>query len=503
MEQVSFKLDTTDLDTLQSSGIAALNQYLGLGGWDSNGTVNELVVNKTADVMHFDFVGTGFEIISRTTREQYAVINVQVLQDNDGDGVYETVVKQKPVITESKGDDLYQVPIISITDLTRGKYRVAIKAAGSTENVTRVLYIDGVRIYGPLDDGSALEYYNPEEYQAKVYEIKQLIEDGQMIYADASDTDDKLELVTGGVLIEDASANGSLTTIESAEQYMNLGPNNELYLDGNAATGMIAFFLTPDEKTPVAARTLQIGAHRKADSAWEDNGKVYMTYGSTADDIIYGTHSFEIGSGTEMYYNIDVSKLVEDASGRYLVMIGTNGSENFDTSLALTNLKVSGYTVSFAETEVMAAYTAGNMNDLSIISEPAQVYKTRMAAAKPEIIEPEVTEPEVTEPEVTEPETTLTINSASLKAAKVVSGKVATLTVKTTVEGASIVVTDQNGNVIEPERYTVKVSGDTVAFNFIWKVTGSRGQCLDFTIRAYDAEGRPSLNAETVTVTIK
>ena len=197
VDKVTFNLDTTNLDTLQSSGIDALNQYLGLGGSDSNGTVNELVVNTTAEVMYFEFVGTGFEIISRTTDEQYAVINVQVQKKND-DGTY-TVVKQKPVITESKGGDLYQVPIISITGLEKDEYRVVVSAAGSTETKTRVLYIDGIRIYGPLDDGSALEYYNPEEYQAEIFEVKQMIQNGQMIYADASETDDDLLLVMSSI----------------------------------------------------------------------------------------------------------------------------------------------------------------------------------------------------------------------------------------------------------------------------------------------------------------
>ena len=505
IDQTSFKLDTTDLDTLQASGVDALNKYLGLGGYDSNGTVNELVVNKTADVMYFDFTGTGFEIISRTTDENYAVINVQVLKDTDGNGEYETVVKQKPVITESKGGNLYQVPIISITDLTRDNYRVAVKAAGSTANVTRVLYIDGIRIYGPLSGDEALQYYNPEEYQAEVFEIKQMIEDGQMIYADVTENEDtgKLEMVTGSTLVEDLTEDGTLTIIESVEDYMKVGPNNELYLEGDSSCSMIAFFLTPDENTPAAERTLQIGAHRKADYLYEDTGDVYMTYGSTADDIVDGTHSFDIASGTEMYYTIDVNNLDMDDEGKYLVLIGTNGSEYLGTTLALTNLKVSGYTVSFAEASVMAAYTAGNMREIPLISEPLKVYKARMTAVKPEATEPEVTEPEVTEPEGIEPSATLTINSASLKSPKVVSGKVATLIVKTSAEAASIVVTDMDGNVMEPQRSTVKASGDTVTFNFIWTVTGSRGQNLDFTIRAYDAEGRPSLNEETVTVTIK
>ena len=139
-------LDTSDLNAYQQEVINYLNQQLGLSGGDSsNGSLSALVVKETADVMSFEFRGTGFEIVSRTTQEQYAVVSVKVERKN-ADGTY-TVVKQFPVITESKGGDLYQVPIISVTGMDAAEYKVTLKAAGSTETKTRILYIDGVRIY--------------------------------------------------------------------------------------------------------------------------------------------------------------------------------------------------------------------------------------------------------------------------------------------------------------------------------------------------------------------
>lgn len=494
VDSMTLNLDTSDLDALQASGIEYLNEYLGLGGSDSNGTVNELVVKTTAEVMFFEFTGTGFEIVGRTTDNEYAVINVQVQKAND-DGTY-TVVAQKPVITESIGGDLYQVPIISITGLERAEYRVVVKAAASTATKTRVLYIDGIRIYGPLSDDQALEYYNPEEYQAEFFEIKQMIENGQMIYADATDTEGT-ELVTGTTLVESSDPDeGVLTSIESVDDYMTIGPNNELYLDGNAATGIIAFFLTPDADYPDAARTLEIGAHRKSDSSIEDNGYVHMVYSSTAEGVMDAADGdanfYTISSGTEMYYTIDVDNLTLDENGRYLVMIGTNGSESYGTTLALTNIKVAGYTISFAEAAILTADAEGDLFSTPIVAQPFALLNARMAAVEEE--------PEVEQIPVNE---NLTITSASLKAAKVVSGKVATLTVKAGADAETIVVTDADGNVMEATRCVRKVSGDVATFTFIWEVTGSRGDALDFSVRVYDAEGLASVNAETVTVTIK
>ena len=492
----TFKLDTSNLDALQASGIAELNKYLGLSGSDSNGTVNVLKVNQTAEVMYFDFKGTGFEILSRTTDEQYAVINVEVYKctkDEEGNDSY-TLVKQKPVITESKGGDLYQVPIISITDLPHDNYRVSVKAAGSTETKIRVLYIDGIRIYGPLDDDKALEYYNPEEYQAKFYEIKQLIKDGNTIYSDISDSGDELMLVTGTTMVEDVSGNGAvLASISSVEEYMQVGPNNEIYLDGNGTSSVIAFFLTPDEKTPEAARTIEIGAHRKVDDQWSDTGYVNMVYGPTADAILKPEADYTVSSGTEQYYSIDVKNLVKDSDGRYLVMIGTNGSDGGATTLALTNLKISGYSISFAEKQLQTVNEAGTLSDDPVVREVRAIRQALMAQAPEEEVEVDTTP-------INE---NLTINSASLKASSIVSGKVATLTVKASADASSIVVTGPDGTEVTPTREQTKVSGDTVTFLFMWKVTGSRGDVLDYSIRVFDKDGLASVNTESVSVTIK
>lgn len=96
----------------------------------------------------------------------------------------------------------------------------------------------------------------------------------------------------------------------------------------------------------------------------------------------------------------------------------------------------------------------------------------------------------------------LTINYAWLKAPQVGSGKVATLTVKAGADAASIVITDPNGNSVEPTREQVKAGNGEVTFMTMWTVTGSRGEQLNYTIRVYDAEGNASVNTETVTVTV-
>ena len=491
-------LDTSDLNAYQQNVIDYLNQQLGLiGGDSSNGSLSVLEVKEIKDVMSFEFRGTGFEIVSRTTQEQYAVVSVKVERKND-ENKY-TVVKQFPVITESKGGDLYQVPIISVTGMDAAEYKVTLTAAGSTGNKTRVLYIDGVRIYEPLEGLDYADYYNPDEAQAKFYEIKSLIGEGKAIYADISNTGDATQLVTGTTYIEDIGGVQLLTETEDVEQYLKLGPNNELYLCGQMTNSVLALFLYPDANEDKNARTIQIGAHRKADY---DVGpaSVDLVYGSTADAILNGTHKYQVDSGTEQYYEIDPANLDYDQTkNRYLLMVGTNDKDWNYSALALTNLKISGYKIGFIEQETKAAAAANAIENSPALTAFKAMQEHYKALAPQEPVEEPSEEP-VEEPTINEG---LVIESAVLKAAKIVSGKNAMLTAKVSGEVETLVVMDENGNVVEFEKIASSTKNGVATFKAVWTVTGSRGEVINYTVMAYDANGLRSVNTLPITVTIK
>lgn len=491
-------LDTSDLNAYQQNVINYLNQQLGLiGGDSSNGSLSALEVKETADVMSFEFRGTGFEIVSRTTQEQYAVVSVKVERKN-GDGTY-TIVKQFPVITESKGGDLYQVPIISVTGMDAAEYKVTLKAAGSTETKTRILYIDGVRIYQPLEGLDYADYYNPDEAHAKFYEIKSLIGDGKAIYADISTTGDETQLVTGTTFIEDVNGERLLGETEDVNQYLKLGPNNELYLCGQSSNNVLALFLYPDANVEQNARTIQIGAHRKADY---DMGpaSVDLVYGSTADTILNGTHKYQVDSGTEQYYEIDPANLDYDqTNNRYLLMVGTNDGDFDYSALALTNLKISGYEIGFIEQETKAAAAANAIENSPALTAFKAMQEHYKALAPQEPVEEPSEEP-VEEPTINED---LVIESAVLKAAKIVSRKNAMLTAKVSGDAVSVVVLDADGNAVEFKKVASNEKNGIVTFQAVWTVTGNRGDMLNFTVVVYDSNGLRSSNTVPITVTIK
>lgn len=489
-------LDTSDLNAYQQNVINYLNQQLGLiGGDSSNGSLSALEVKETADVMSFEFRGTGFEIVSRTTQEQYAVVSVKVERKNE-DGTY-TVVKQFPVITESKGGDLYQVPIISVTGMDAAEYKVTLKAAGSTETKTRILYIDGVRIYQPLEGLDYVNYYNPDEVHAKFYEIKSLIGDGKAIYADITDTGDETRLVTGTTLIE--GVDQLLDATEDVNQYLTLGPNNELYMNGGETNTFLAFYLYPIAGVADNARTIEVGAHRKAEYAFGTD-PVNLIYGSTAEAVLSGTYCYTIESGTEQYYEIDPGNLIfDERNNRYLLLVGTNDGVNSYAALALTNLKVSGYTIGYAAQETRAAAAANAIENSPALSAFKVMQEHYKALAPQEPVEEPSEEP-VEEPTINED---LVIKSAALRGTKIVSGKNAMLTAKVSGDAVSVVVLDADGNAVEFKKVASNEKNGIVTFQAVWTVTGSRGDILSFTVVVYDSNGLRSSNTVPITVTIK
>lgn len=473
------------------------DQLVSDDGDASNGTLKSLTVKKTDDVMSFEFRGTGFEILSRTTKDAYAIVSVKVERKN-ADGTY-TVVKQFPVITECKSGDLYQVPIISVTGLDRADYKVTLRAVGSTATTTRILYIDGVRIYNPLSGEEAEDYYNPDEVHAEFKEIKSLIGSGNAAYAaiEPSDDDEGLVLVSGATVIEGDDPNGSLLVSTDGDketdlnQYMTLGPNNELYLDGTQQCAFLALYLEPDSDVAANARTIEVGAHRKRDVAMGFGDPATLVYGSTFKDIYDGTNAYQVGSGTEQYYEIDPDNLTYDeANGRYLLLIGANDDGNGYAALALTNLKISGYTLESIELETQAAATENEIE-----SSPALVEFRAMQEHYKSLIPQEPEEPQINED--------LVINSASLKAKKVVSGKNATLTVKCAGDAATCVILDADGNAVELKKSGGSVKDGITTFGVMWSVTGSRGDELNYTVVVYDSNGLRSSNTLPITVTIK
>lgn len=408
------------------------SSYEGEGAETSGGSVTKITVLNDEQVASFKFRGTGFEIISRCSAQRSASIIARVYD------VSGNQIRNIPVITEydNNGDDqgsetIYQAPVISVNDLPAGDYTVRIfvnaranlegwkvtydsydaatgdvkytmtDAKGNTYtkyyNITTgksrfvdangkacnnpmleesFLYIDGVRIFNPIEgvkdnNGNALDdAYLDNEQGADILQIHDQIEAGKMTATEVNA--EEVKLGTGFSSFSENRNNNFIhgNKVDSIEAYSTIGPNNELYLDGLSLTQALGFYVKPDDSVPMTERTLQIGV--RALDANALLGYTTVVYESTPIDLLQSndnggspawTKLASVTSGTEQYYVIDPTLCTYDAGkGAYLVMLRPQNG-----MVSLTGLKVKGYTLLPIFDQTRVSYDAdGKLTDDSI-----------------------------------------------------------------------------------------------------------------------------------------
>lgn len=411
---------------------------------DSNGTsVSSSELGATAS---FDFTGTGFDLMARTDSTT-GMVTVEVWDKNEvpdenyGNDNRKTI---KLVNTVYSDGTLYQIPVINFDLGTRSTYHVRITVSPlftETELQTGNLFIDGIRIYNPLADDVAEQYYQTGEYQASVEEVRKMIlEDQTAAFVNAEDTDD-ITVANSDIFADIEGQSGTIT------DYLQYGPNNEAYLKKNQG---VAFYVQLNEGVAAADATLQIGAKSP-----EGQAANLVFNDSQAEQVI--------GTATEMYYKIDLTKLTQTDDGKYLVVIA-NTSDNI---LALTNLKTKGITL-----------TADITKDFAV----------------------DISDTGVFEPEYN-PD--LAIYSAtSLSFVK--GGDTATAYVTTDNNAAGVAVFDAEGNPME----VTKLSKVNLFGQSIWTVkfetnTVDRLSRVSYQVKSYDADGHLSEASDNIVITVR
>lgn len=400
-------LDAVNADIFATIwGGPADGEIPGLDGDASNGTLHAMAINSAnaAELMSFEFTGTGFEIVGRTTTYAYAVLTIVIEDKNTG------TMTAFPVITECVNGDLSQIPFAARKNLAYSDYKVTVLGSNA-KGLDRMVYVDGVRVYQPLDEDVAASIYKANETVAEFYEIKDLIYAGNMVYGDiAPDADDGTNFTwgIGNTMIEnfrpddDISGNYTLTNcdpddLDSAfNDYIKYGPNNEIYLSNanGAALSYIAFYVVLDENY-VGERSIQVGAHFKPTRDGEiarpeppvnddpeampepyDPYGVRLVYGNSVADFTNATNAVNIETGTEQYYTIDVvwDPVNNNNVDQTLVIIGTD--DLYGDVLSLTNIKLNGYKIATqTSAEMIAVQDMYDINACTLMSRVVAIGK--------------------------------------------------------------------------------------------------------------------------------
>ena len=268
--------------------------------------------------LSFSFTGTGFDIISRTGVDQ-GRIGVTIKQGT-------TVVKEYGVI--NRGDnELYQVPVMSVEGLEHGTYEVIITVYPPMEMINRetgekkFLYgtaqgatfvLDGIRIYDPVDTTDTTKAENAKVLAA--YEADSQVVLNRWEFRD-------LLINQGNEL--NVTADQGMGTATDREGFINIGPNNEIYL-APGQSFEIELDLKAYEWITPRARAL----FEEADFAW----------------------SFKVGENTEpgskrtkySAADLNVSGLAP-ANDITVTFIFTNVSEDPDAWIVFTDLVITQF----------------------------------------------------------------------------------------------------------------------------------------------------------------
>ena len=439
----------------------------------SSGSSTKMEKSATAT---FTFKGTGFDIISRTNTET-GTIGVKVYKGEKASG---EPIRNIPLITYYDDGDLYQVPVIHETDFDYGTYTVVVEVKSYNPDGI-VFYLDGVRIYEPLDDqeytdeeGTTYDSdnYLESEVDAHIYEIRPMII-GNTVDGKTANHAMLMQYTPGGNVVLSAGGNtvvetlngivpeGATETTDDFERYWKWGPNNELYLEpGNAVGFLIPADIYDSTKTYA---TFQIGA--KATSNKAVTLKTILPDGTEAKDS-----TITVNSATDMYYKINVTDEMKTKDGKYyqVVIANTDGG-----MVSLTNIKSTCDPIDFG---VPAAdTTAMRMMAASMIS---------AFSTKDEVV------------------------SEAAFATVVRSGRDATLAVTSTVGVEKLKITDSNGQVMDNSTLNISYTDKVLNGNKLrtWRVKFKpnlkRGK-YKYTVEGITAENKATVRIGTPTLTVR
>ena len=330
----------------------------------SGGTSKVVTVTETGNILTFDFTGTGFDLIGKTSTDSGYFI--YVIYDANGE-----IIKRAALDTSFSGNGkdenaaVEEVPFIHVQDLPHGTYHVEIQAVLNYDwdapkeqwngiyppVIPMTLYFDGLRVFNPLAmESDDRGYYAPGEDTASFLQIRNMILNGQ---AASAKFDAKGNFSYGSGLISYVErANKPLeyegVSVSSLNEYLLAGPNNEVYIN-ETTQSLVLFVRETGEDQPM----LQIGVRNMNPEAFDtaegdnNNAPYFAVLGSGGKVIQTLVSADKAISYTEQYYTIDYKNCVVDTLNGvkyYRVVITAMNSSAF----SLSNLKVSGvefYTV--------------------------------------------------------------------------------------------------------------------------------------------------------------
>ena len=351
----------------------------------SGNSVHKLEIAEQGTLAYFTFTGTGMELVARTNAVDSGSIYLMIYENGENisisaDGLVTGAdpIAYVPVITkfdnhnDQGAEAIFQVPIIRWeSGMSEAKeYIVLIKAVppyGTTAK--QYLYLDGIRVFQPL--GSSNEHYNSIENGVRFVEIRDKIIDG---YVAAAEFDGENVTVGVGTLTWTENHKNSTTSgteyvgnkVTSVSDYLMMGPNNEVYMDGSFTHSALVFYV---KENAAAAHDLQIAVRAMDYGLFVGAGRTYenirLQYGMEVRGTYQWVDFATSSTGTEQYFSIpyDECPMVGEY---YQVMIRVDAVNSYTPAFAsFTTLKLTGLSLKEVSGDLRTvSYQNGKLTDL-------------------------------------------------------------------------------------------------------------------------------------------
>ena len=379
---------------------------------------------------------------------------------------------------------LYQIPVIKVTDLDYGTYTVRITPMYSSRMDTAKdgaydFYVDAIRVYNPAGIGDTLTnptisytYTQDREANPDYLELRNMLISTNKLTNDGTSAE-------GVVFIDGISDN------DDVSKYTSGGPNNELYLlKGQAVAFQIWASSVPDD--------IQIGAKTVGDTT----PTMFVSYQTTAD--LYAAET-PIRTATDLSYSVD-ALLRQQSEGQlgWTPVTGSDGNTYYssgtiviqnisDGIISITNVKWTFPSAGFG-------YFENLDNAQTTAEEPVMLmsnYSTfRMARSAVRAVNADL--------EIGQDDVAVENNS-------VTAGESIKVNVSTSIDVDTLIIRDENGNVITPEAlesYVETIDNEDVKQWTVTLTENEAGTYTYFITGAYE-NGLESANPAEITVTVE
>ena len=381
---------------------------------------------------------------------------------------------------------LYQIPVVKVSDLDYGVYTVTITPMYSSrmdmqKDGAYDFYVDALRIYDPAGAGDEITnptisyaYTQDKEANPDYIELRDMLIGTNKLTNDGTSAE-------GVIFIDGISEN------DDVSKYTAGGPNNELYLLKDQAVAFeIWASVIPDD--------VQISAK----AVGNETPEMFVSYATTAGTY---TASATIRTSTDLYYSIDALLRAQNegqlnwtpvtgADGNTYYTSGTVVIQNLTEGIiSITNLKWTFPSAGIGYYENLA-----NGGVQTIEDEPLMLmsnYSTfAMARASLRAVNADL---EITEDDIVIENDTVT------------AGESIAIKVTTSTDVETLVIRDENGNIITPESiesFTETIDDEDVKQWYVTLETSEAGT-YSFSVTGAYENGYEASESVVITVTVE